>query len=109
MEHPEETVEGVKNKLLIVLFALCFITVVVLCATAISMPEEVKTVDKYFICSYEKLAEDYLLLVYTKNGEAFYPHFSNIRQVISFMNHLKTLGDVNNNGYEIGAYLDKDK
>lgn len=107
MEHPEETVEGVKNKLLIAMFALCFITVVVLCAKTLSEPK--KGTDLYFICSYEKIAEDYFILVYTKNGEAFYPHFSNIRQVISFMNHLKTLGDVNNNGYEIGAYLDKDK
>lgn len=56
--------------------------------------------DTYFICSYEKVSDNYYLLVYTKNGEAFYPHFTHWRQVVSFIDNLERLGKVEHNGYK---------
>jgi len=56
--------------------------------------------DKYFIGSYEKVNDNYYILVYTKNGEAFYPHFTHWRQVVSFINNLERLGKVDYNGYK---------
>lgn len=56
--------------------------------------------DKYFICSYEKVNDNYYILVYTKNGEAFYPHFTHWRQVVSFIDNLERLGKVEYNGYK---------
>lgn len=56
--------------------------------------------DTYFIGSYEKVNDNYYILVYTKNGEAFYPHFTHWRQVVSFIDNLERLGKVDYNGYK---------
>lgn len=56
--------------------------------------------DTYFIGSYEKVNDNYYILVYTKNGEAFYPHFTHWRQVVSFIDNLERLGKVEYNGYK---------
>lgn len=56
--------------------------------------------DTYFICSYEKASDKYYILVYTKNGEAFYPHFTHWRQVVSFIDNLERHGKVIYNGYK---------
>lgn len=56
--------------------------------------------DTYFIGSYEKVSDNYYILVYTKNGEAFYPHFTHWRQVVSFIDNLERLGKVEYNGYK---------
>lgn len=56
--------------------------------------------DTYFIGSYEKVSDNYYILVYTKNGEAFYPHFTHWRQVVSFIDNLERLGKVDYNGYK---------
>ncbi len=57
--------------------------------------------DQYFICSVEKLADDYYSMVYTRNGESYYPHFTHERQVFTFLEYLETIGDVDRNGYEV--------
>lgn len=85
-----------------VVFALCFIGVLVFSSAAIkTLPEKQEQQDIFFLCSYEKIADNYFLLVYSKNGETYYPHFTNIRQVHSFIAHLGSLGALIKNGYEI--------
>ena len=59
--------------------------------------------DTYFICSYEKVSDNYYILGYTKNGEAFYPHFTHWRQVVSFIDNLERLGKVEYNGYKFST------
>ena len=56
--------------------------------------------DVYFIASYEKASDNYYILVYTKNGESFYPHFTHWRQVVSFIDNLEKHGKVDYNGYK---------
>ena len=56
--------------------------------------------DEYFIGSYEKASDNYYILVYTKNGESFYPHFTHWRQVVSFIDNLEKHGKVDYNGYK---------
>ena len=45
--------------------------------------------DQYFICSVEKLADDYYSMVYTRNGKSYYPHFTHERQVLTFLDYLR--------------------
>ena len=85
-----------------VFLALCFITLLVFSSASFkTLPEKQEQQDIYFLCSYEKIADNYFLLVYSKNGETYYPHFTNMRQVHSFIAHLGSLGAVIKNGYEI--------
>ena len=71
----------------------------ILCIIIISLFLFLKE-DTYFIGSYEKVNDNYYILVYTKNGEAFYPHFTHWRQVVSFIDNLERLGKVDYNGYK---------
>ena len=71
----------------------------ILCIISIFLFVSLKE-DTYFICSYEKANDNYYILVYTKNGEAFYPHFTHWRQVVSFIDNLERLGKVEYNGYK---------
>lgn len=71
----------------------------ILCIIIISLFFFLKE-DTYFIGSYEKVSDNYYILVYTKNGEAFYPHFTHWRQVVSFIDNLERLGKVDYNGYK---------
>lgn len=75
------------------------------------IPEPVKEVEQekeqeiipdiFFICNVENTAPKYIMVCYTKNGESHYPHFAYMWQVISFINHLETLGEVDRNGYTL--------
>lgn len=88
-----------KDKLpsiLAVIIALLFLAIVIIDAR----PKWVEP-DQYFICCIEKLAPEYYTVVYTKNGETFYPHFTQERQVHAFMKELERLGELNRNGYEV--------
>jgi hypothetical protein len=57
--------------------------------------------DQYFICCIEKMTSEFYTVVYMKNGETFYPHFTAERQVHAFMKELERLGELNRNGYEV--------
>ena len=57
--------------------------------------------DQYFICCIEKMTSEFYTVVYMKNGETFYPHFTHERQVRAFMKELERLGELNRNGYEV--------
>jgi hypothetical protein len=57
--------------------------------------------DQYFICCIEKMTSEFYTVVYMKNGETFYPHFTHERQVHAFMKELERLGELNRNGYEV--------
>jgi hypothetical protein len=57
--------------------------------------------DQYFICCIEKMTSEFYTVVYMKNGETFYPHFTAERQVHNFIEHLEKLGTVDRNGYEV--------
>jgi hypothetical protein len=57
--------------------------------------------DQYFICCIEKMTSEFYTVVYMKNGESFYPHFTHERQVHAFMKELERLGELNRNGYEV--------
>jgi hypothetical protein len=57
--------------------------------------------DQYFICCIEKMTSEFYTVVYMKNGESFYPHFTAERQVHAFMKELERLGELNRNGYEV--------
>jgi hypothetical protein len=57
--------------------------------------------DQYFICCIEKMTNEFYTVVYMKNGETFYPHFTHERQVHDFMKELERLGELNRNGYEV--------
>ena len=86
--------------------AVCVALMFVCCMlSTIRKPQvqEVKTekIDEYFLCCVERLAQDYYTVVYSKNGECFYPHFTHERQALAFIDHLETLGILHRNGYEI--------
>jgi site-specific DNA-adenine methylase len=88
-----------KDKLpsiLAVIIAMLFLAVVIIDAR----PKLVEP-DQYFICCVEKLAQEYYTVVYMKNGETFYPHFTHERQVHAFIEELERLGELNRNGYEV--------
>jgi hypothetical protein len=74
---------------------------IVLCINAYQIKKQLIKPDDYFICCYEKVADNFYQVVYMKNGETYYPHFTDIRQVHSFMDKLETLGTLDRNGYEI--------
>lgn len=84
----------------VILFALVFIAGFIALAFYGEI-ERSESKDQYFICSVEKLADDYYSMVYTRNGESYYPHFTHERQVFTFLDYLETIGDVDRNGYEV--------
>jgi len=88
------------NPLSVILFAMVFIAgfIALTFYGDIALSE---SKDQYFICSVEKLADDYYSMVYTRNGESYYPHFTHERQVLTFLDYLETIGDVDRNGYEV--------
>jgi hypothetical protein len=89
------------NRLSVILFALVFIAGFVALAFYGDIANKEEPRDKYFICSVEKLADDYYSMVYTRNGKSYYPHFTHERQVFTFLDYLETIGDVDRNGYEV--------
>ena len=88
------------NRVSVILFALVFIAGFVALAFYGDIAKS-ESKDQYFICSVEKLADDYYSMVYTRNGESYYPHFTHERQVFTFLDYLETIGDVDRNGYEV--------
>ena len=88
------------NRVSVILFALVFIAGFVALAYYADIARS-ESKDQYFICSVEKLADDYYSMVYTRNGESYYPHFTHERQVLTFLDYLETIGDVDRNGYEV--------
>lgn len=85
-----------------VLFILLFITASFSFSLAIkSIKPKEEPKDQYFICCIEKMTSEYYTVVYMKNGETFYPHFTHERQVHAFMKELERLGELNRNGYEV--------
>ena len=89
------------NRMCVILFALVFIAGFVALAFYGDIENKEEPRDKYFICSVEKLADDYYSMVYTRNGKSYYPHFTHERQVFTFLDYLETIGDVDRNGYEV--------
>jgi len=89
------------NRVSVILFALVFISAFIALAFYGEIARSEKPRDQYFICSVEKLADDYYSMVYTRNGESYYPHFTHERQVLTFLDYLETIGDVDRNGYEV--------
>jgi hypothetical protein len=88
-----------KDKLpsiLAVIIALLFLAIVIIDAR----PKWVEP-DQYFICCIEKLAPEYYTVVYMKNGETFYPHFTHEKQVHAFLKKLERMGELDRNGYEV--------
>ncbi len=88
------------NRMCVILFALVFIAGFVSLAFYGDIARS-ENKDQYFICSVEKLADDYYSIVYTRNGKSYYPHFTHERQVFTFLDYLETIGDVDRNGYEV--------
>ena len=88
------------SRVSVILFALVFITAFIALAFYGEIARS-ESKDQYFICSVEKLADDYYSMVYTRNGKAYYPHFTHERQVFTFLDYLETIGDVDRNGYEV--------
>ena len=88
------------NRVSVILFALVFIAGFVALAFYGDIAKS-ESKDQYFICSVEKLADDYYSMVYTRNGESYYPHFTHERQVFTFLDYLETIGEVDRNGYEV--------
>ena len=89
------------NRVSIILFSLVFIAGFIALAFYGDIANKEEPADQYFICSVEKLADDYYSMVYTRNGESYYPHFTHERQVLIFIDYLETIGDVDRNGYEV--------
>ena len=89
------------NRVSVILFALVFIAGFIALAFYGDIANKEDPRDKYFICSVEKLADDYYSMVYTRNGESYYPHFTHERQVFTFLDYLETIGEVDRNGYEV--------
>ena len=89
------------NRVSVILFAFVFIAGFVALAFYGDIANKEEPRDKYFICSVEKLADDYYSMVYTRNGKSYYPHFTHERQVLTFLDYLETIGDVDRNGYEV--------
>jgi len=88
------------NRLSIIFFSLVIIAGFIVLAYYADIARS-ENKDQYFICSVEKLADDYYSMVYTRNGKAYYPHFTHERQVLTFLDYLETIGDVDRNGYEV--------
>ena len=89
------------NRVIVILFALAFIAGFIALAFYGDIAKKESPIDQYFICSVEKLADDYYSMVYTRNGKSYYPHFTHERQVLTFLDYLETIGDVDRNGYEV--------
>ncbi len=88
------------NRISIIFFSLVIIAGFIVLAYYADIARS-ENKDQYFICSVEKLADDYYSMVYTRNGESYYPHFTHERQVLTFLDYLETIGDVDRNGYEV--------
>ncbi len=88
------------NRISVILFSLVIIAGFIVLAYYADIARS-ENKDQYFICSVEKLADDYYSMVYTRNGESYYPHFTHERQVLTFLDYLETIGDVDRNGYEV--------
>ena len=89
------------NRISIIFFSLVIIAGFIALAFYGDIAKKEAPIDQYFICSVEKLADDYYSMVYTRNGESYYPHFTHERQVLTFLDYLETIGDVDRNGYEV--------
>ena len=88
------------NRISIIFFSLVIIAGFIVLAYYADIARS-ENKDQYFICSVEKLADDYYSMVYTRNGKSYYPHFTHERQVLTFLDYLETIGDVDRNGYEV--------
>ena len=88
------------NRISIIFFSLVIIAGFIVLAYYADIARS-ENKDQYFICSVEKLADDYYSMVYTRNGKSYYPHFTHERQVFTFLDYLETIGDVDRNGYEV--------
>jgi len=95
----KEVLIAIKTPLTLLLVLTGFIILLILMFPTQEQTPEQK--DKYFICCIEKMTSEFYTVVYTKNGETFYPHFTQERQVHAFLKELERLGELNRNGYEV--------
>lgn len=91
------------EKIFTVLYALIFISVIVLIGTMRinRMTEKQEApIDYYFVCNFQKLSTAFYQITYSKNGESYYPTFASKPQGYAFLKHLETRGVLDWNGYE---------
>jgi hypothetical protein len=95
----KEVIIAIKTPLTLLLVLTGFIILLFFMFPTQEQAQEPK--DQYFICCIEKMTSEFYTVVYMKNGESFYPHFTAERQVHNFIEHLEKLGTVDRNGYEV--------
>lgn len=91
------------EKIFTMLYALIFISVIVLIGTMSinRMTEKQEApIDYYFVCNFEKVVDAYYQITYSKNGETYYPGFATREQGYLYLEHLEDIGSLDWNGYE---------